>query len=214
MAMVGFDANEVNNSIQSVIKAYDDLHTELYTNFQKNFVDKIATGWYAKYAVDTMKTVGSNEQTLLNEVNKVLESVVKAMDGAAKAWAQQTGDSSVYSGKQISLKSTNIDLSKVKENEGGKRGIDETIVNSALTALATIKNNAQSATVKARQAVNQCGFIGGSQAADLQASLTEIKKGIDNSFDKIQADIEKGMKQTLQDYSALEKKISSNFAGN
>lgn len=213
MAMVGFDANEVKASIQSVINGYDSLHTELSTNFQRNFVDKISTGWYAKYAVETMKKVATNEEKLLKEVNKVLESVVDAMDGAAKAWASQTGDSSVYSSKKLSLKSTSISVQNVKENNGGQRGIDESIVNSALSALSTVKSNAQNATVKVRTAVNNCGFIGGSQAQQLQNSLNEIKKQIDSAFETVQVDIEKGMKNTLQDYQSLEKKITSNFSG-
>lgn len=213
MAFTGFDANEVNRSVGDIIQAYNNLYNALYNDMQNIFVNKLCEAWYAKAAVDFIGTVKEADDSLLKDIDQIFESVANAMNSAAKAWAQQTGDEGTYTARTLTLNSGRINTSNAKENNDGKRGVEPEIANEAKGNLSKIKTYTDQALTSARNAVNECGFLGGDQANALQNALEQIKNNVNKALEEMASALEQAVSTTLQNYEALSSNVSGKFSG-
>ncbi len=214
MAFTGFDANEVNRSVGNIIQAYNNLYNALYNDMQNIFVNKLCEAWYAKAAVDFITKVKEADDSLLKDIDTIFGSVVNAMNGAAREWARQTGDEGTYAVRTLTSNPGRINTSNAKENNGGKRGVDPTVANEANGNLTKIKTYTDQALTSARNAVNECGFLGGDQASSLQNALEKIKSNVNKAFEEIASGLEQAVKATLQNYETLSSTVSGKFSGN
>lgn len=211
MALTGFDPDLVNRSISSVKKAYEDLIKALGDDMQNQFIvgmsDKWACNQAQKFFNEAFKPAIDN---LINGANKTFESVVAAMNSAAQAWAQQTESS--YSPQSFTVILKAMDTSMIMENIGGVRGIDLATSSSIVAKLSVIAEAAKNALTAAQQAVQNCGFIGGNQEANLVNSLGIIKTNIDNATQEVTTQTKDAIQNTIEVYSDTEGKVSQAFA--
>ena len=106
-----------------------------------------------------------------------------------------------------------MNVDNIMENIGGVRGIDFQLSGSVSAKLPVINSEAKAALQNAKNAVQQCGFIGGEQAPNLINSLEKIKQNIDSAFTTITDQTKKAIDDTLTAYSDVEGKISQAFQG-
>lgn len=210
MALTGFNPSTVRTSMNSVQKAYNDLLKSLGTDMQNQFINGMADKWACKNA-QKFFTEGFKPAVdgLIKDSNKTFKSVIDAMNSGAKAWAAQTG--SEWSSISFSQVDKSMNVSNIKENINGVRGVDAASANTVAAKLPTIANEAKSALTAAENAVKDCGFIGGTTASNLVASLRKIRTNIDNATQKITEQTKKAINQTVQDYSNLEKDVANAF---
>lgn len=210
MALTGFNPTTVRTSMNSVQKAYNDLLKSLGTDMQTQFVNGMADKWACnnaqKFFTEGFKPAVDG---LIKDSNKTFKSVIDAMNSGANAWAKQTG--SEWSKISFSQIDKSMDVSGIKENINGVRGVDAASANTVAAKLPNIANEAKSALTAAENAVKDCGFIGGSTASNLVASLRKIKTNIDNATQKITEQSKKAINQTVTDYSSLEKNVANAF---
>lgn len=211
MALTGFDPSEVNSSINSVKSAYENLIAALGDDMQNQFVSGMADKWACN---DAQKFFNNGlkpaVESLIKSSNTIFESVVNAMNSGGKAWAAQTQSS--YSGQTFSMINKSLDTSVIQENISGIRGIDLASATTVANKLTTIAESANSALTKAQQAVQNCGFIGGSQASNLIASLGTIKSKLDNATRELTSQAKSAIDKTVERYSDTEGKISQAFS--
>ena len=159
MAMTGFDPALVSGSITKVKDAYNDLVAALGTEMQSNFIDSMANYWACP---DAQTFFAQNFKPaidgLLSNSHKIFESVVTSMNSAAQGWARQTG--ATWAGTSFGGALKTVDVSNIKENINGVRGVDEDQANSTAGRLTTIASNAEAALTRAELAVQNCGFVG------------------------------------------------------
>lgn len=210
MGLVGFDPELVATSINNVQNAYNNLIRAIATDMQSQFVNGMQDKWACTDAQTFFQRFKEVIDTLITDSNNTFQSVVEAMNSAANGWAQQTGGS--WSAKSFDRLDKKMDVSGIKENIGGVRGVDPeaTSVSSRLTS---ISGAAVSALTDAQSAVQNCGFIGGSSASSLISSLGKIKTNIENAVNQISNDCQKAIETTSQTYTNLDVKISDAFAG-
>lgn len=217
MGLVGFNPDLVVSSINKVQNAYNELMQAVVTDMQNQFVNAMQDKWAGNDAQKFFASVKSTIDELINGgeelkmgINGTFESVVKSMNSAANAWAEQTG--SLWSAKQFNRVGQTLDVSGIQENINGVRGVDSDAV-SVANKLPSIHNSAASALANAQSAVQNCGFIGGEMENDLIASLTSIKNGIETAFNKITSECYKAVEIKETSASQLAKNVADAFAG-
>lgn len=214
MDFLGFNANEVNSSIGNIIQAYNNLYNALYIDMQNIFINKLCNDWYGTDAIEFIAKVKTSSDSLLKEVDEIFGSVEQAMNGAAQAWAEETGNIGAYTVRKLSANTGRINTSNAKENNGGIRGMRINVASEARENLAKIKTYADQALTSARKAVEECGFLGGNQASSLQNSLSEIKNNVNKEFGQLSDDLENAIKSYLQSKTDLSETIQTKFSGN
>lgn len=212
MALTGFDPELVNQSINSVKSAYNELIKALGDDMQNQFIGGMADKWACNQAQAFFNNAFKPSiDSLITSSNNIFESVVSSMNSAGQGWAAQTD--SQYSVQSFSPISKTMDTSIILENINGVRGIDLAEANTIAAKLPMIAENAKQALTKAQQAVENCGFIGGNQSSNLVNSLMTIKNKIDSLVQEIVTESKNAIDKTVQSYSNTEGKISQAFAG-
>ena len=212
MALTGFDPSIVQNSMNNFISAANDVMNVLCNKFQSQFVNKMAELWACKNAQDYFTNgVKPAMDNLTKDVDKILTSVVKSMKDAGNNWATRTG--STFSAPMYTSNRKDLDVSNIKENIGGVRGIDLSSATTASGVLSQISGAAEAALSKAVASVQNCGFIGGESAANLLASLNKIKTNINTTFANCNSQLKTAITKTVNSYEDTEGKIAQAFAG-
>lgn len=210
MAMTGFDPEIVNQAIGNVKKAYEELIGVLGDRMQTEFVggmqDKWACNQAQKFFTNAFKPA---VDSVIQSSNSTFESVVSSMNSAGQAWASQTESS--YSPQSFSPLTKTIDASVIMENIGGVRGIDKDSASTVAAKLPSLAQEANSALSSAQAAVQNSGFIGGSQQANLVNSLGEIKTKIDEVVNNITNETKTAVEQTIEAYGDTEGRVSQAF---
>lgn len=210
MNLSGFDPQQVVNSIQAVNAAYGELMQALKVRTQNEFVNEMASKWACHQAMDFFN---ASFQPAINQllvgVNMCFSSVVQAMNGAAQVWASKTGTS--FGGVQFSEISGGVDVSLIRENINGVRGIDVAATNPVVAKLNSIANDAQNALMHAQNAVNQSGFIGGTQAQSLIESLQLIGNKVNTAMSTLSTQTISSINNTVNEYADAAGQIGSAF---
>jgi len=213
MAMTGFNPDAVTTSINGVKSAYDALITALGDEMQNQFVGGMANVWACNEAIGFFRdSFKPTIDQLINDSNTIFNSVVSSMNSAAQNWAAQTKSS--WSGITLTVNDKKIDISSVRENIGGDRGIDPVEAQNVANKLPLIAESAKNALVQAQNAVQTCGFLGGGQAQSLAQSLTTIKNNIDSATQTITTATKNAIQNTVNTYGTIETNVSSAFSGN
>lgn len=212
MALTGFDPDLVSSSISNVQSAYNDLIQAIGTEMQTRFVNGMEDKWACNEAQKFFQNFKGVMDPIITESNNTFQSVVDSMNSAASNWASQTGTS--WGGKQFSRIEKQMDVSGIKENLNGVRGVDIGAAPGVAQQLPSIANSAINALSQAQQAVQNCGFVGGNQEASLIASLGKIKSGIESAVNEITDACSNAINVTAEKYGTLETNVSNAFSGN
>jgi len=212
MALTGLDPEVVRTSIGAVKGAYENLIQALGDDMQTQFIGGMSDKWACNQAQRFFnEAFKPSIDSLINNSNRIFESVVRAMNSAAQQWAIDTESS--YSPYQFSVISKTMDISGIQENIGGVRGIDKENANSVSSKLPIIAESAKTALTSAQNAVQNCGFMGGNQASSLINSLGTIKTNIDNAVQEITNSSKTAIDNTVTAYSDTAGKVAEAFAG-
>lgn len=211
--MTGFDPALVSSSIRSVNSAYNDLMRALIDDTQNKFVNPMATYWACnsaqKFFTEALEPSVSSQS---NSINTIFESVVAAMNDAARAWAEQT--ETTYTSISFVPNTAKVDISGIQENINGVRGIDKANATSTISSLSLIQSNIENALSSAKSAVSNCGFVGDAQAETLINSLESIKTNVSNATKELTSAVNTAIENTVSSYGDLAGKVADAFAGN
>lgn len=213
MAMTGFNPDVVTTSINGVKNAYESLIGALGDNMQNDFVNGMSTVWACNEAIAFFRDAFKPTiDQLIVDSNTIFSSVVSSMNSAASNWAAQTQSS--WSGITLSTIDKKIDISGIHENINGDRGIDTVEAQNVSNKLPMIAESAKNALTSAQNAVQSCGFLGGTQASTLAQSLTTIKNNIDSATQSITSATKNAIQKTVETYGSIETNVTSAFSGN
>lgn len=210
MALTGFDPSVVNSSISSVKSAYEEMMT-VFDSMQTQFVGGMEDKWACVDAQTFFEGFADVMNRLISDVNVTFESVVMSMNSAAQAFATQMGAS--YNAQSFSAITKTIDISGIKENINGVRGIDLQLANEVAAKLPGLAGSAEQALAHAQGAVQNCGFIGGDMSTNLNSSLTTIKEKFNSYIGNITSQSKTAIENTVQKYADTQGKIAQAFAG-
>ena len=211
MALTGFDPEQVKLSINNIVKAYNELIDQIGDRMQRGFVDGMSDKWACNQAQIFFTNFKTSIDYLNKQANLTFQSVVDAMNNAAIAWAEST--ESTYSTTNVSLRLVSINIDNIVENINGVRGIDLQLSNSVSGILPMIQGSALEALEHAKNAVVECGFIGGTQAESLISSLDTIGRIIESEISKITDQSKNAIDDTIAAYSDVEGRVSQAFQG-
>ena len=215
MALTGFNAGEVEASINAIKGAYSNLIDALGNQLQTQFVDGMAPHWACKDAQDFYRDIIKESfDQIITSSNNTFQSVVDSMNSAATSWANQTGNSGAWTPMGFDVIDKKIDVGNIQENINGARGIDETEAKNVAAKLPGICENAKNALQEAQNGVSSCGFLGGGQAGQLQASLASIKSNIESVVESATTASKSAIDKTVEQYGSLSQQVTTAFNGN
>ena len=210
MNLSGFDPQLVANSITAINNSYAELMQALKVRTQNEFVNEMASKWACHQAMEffTVSFQPAMNQLLVG-INTCFRSVIQAMNTAAQVWASKTGTS--FAGGQFNEIIGTIDVSLIRENINGVRGIDVAATNPVVAKLNSIANDAQVALSHAKNAVNQSGFIDGTQAQSLVESLQLIENKVTNAMNNLSAQTINSINNTINEYADAAGQVGNAF---
>ena len=213
MALTGFNPQQVSNSINGVITAYNKLMNEIGSNMQTKFVN----GMQDKWACSQAQTFFTQDfkpvvDSLILGADETFESVVDSMNSAAQSWAQSTNYTQ-YNNVVFERRNIKMSVDCIQENINSVRGIDLVDAKTVANELPKISSAAKEALSDAVTAVSNCGFIGGDQQSYLTSSLNTIKTNIDRATETITTQVKTAIENTVSTYSDVEGKVSQAFNG-
>lgn len=211
MSLTGFDPDLVNGSINNVKSAYENLIQVLGDDMQNQFVVGMSDKWAC---TDAQNFFNNNFKpaidNLIQGATTIFESVVNSMNSAGQAWASQT--ESAYAPVSFAAINKSIDTSSIRENIAGVRGVDLSAATTVAGKLSSIATSANSALTSAQQAVQNCGFVGGSMESNLVSALGVIKSKIDTATEELFTETKSAVDATVQRYGNQEGKVSEAFS--
>lgn len=210
MAMTGFNPEIVNASIKNVQSAYEELMSVLGDQMQRDFVDGMQDKWACKEAQEFFtNSFKPTIESIIKSSTATFESVVTSMGSAGRAWAEDTKTS--YNPPAFSADNKQIDASVIQENVGGIRGIDKDSAATVAAKLPGLATSAKDALDNAKKAVQNSGFVGGTQEESLINSLEQIKTKITNVVDEVTEKIEEVIENTISEYGDTGTRIAEAF---
>ena len=219
-AMVGFNPELVTQSINAVQAAYEETVNAFFDGMQNKFVNRMSEIWACNVAVDFFNNVvKTNVDGLINGTSGVAESginwifsnAVSSINGAAQAWAAQT--ETAYQPQQLSVITKSLDVSNVRENINGIRGIDLQSVPSITSQFNEILGATTTALNKAVTAVRNSGFIGGAMQDSLINNFNVIRSKIVSRVGEINQVCQFQVNSTVEKYEDTAGRIAQAFAG-
>ena len=211
MNMTGFDPEIVYGSMNSVKSSYEQFKQAVCNDLQNKFVNQIATMWACKEAQEIMQNyVKTPIDLIANNAEAYYMGIFNTMDVAGRKWANATN--TAYNGRYFNRGHNKIDVSEIKENINGVRGIDLAMAEKTVKVLDRIEKDAENALNNALNAVLNCGFIGGTSAETLSNTVRKFSKETAGTFQNIIQSIENAIKETVTKYADTEGKISKSFS--
>ncbi|MBR1376446.1 MAG: hypothetical protein IJ565_01395 [Bacilli bacterium] len=207
--MIGFDPEVVSKSINAVKEAYSSYNQAMNIDLQSKFVGKMAEGWACNQAIQFFNTYKSGIDGLFSAADRTFRSVIQTMNDGARSWANKTN--TTYSDIQPNETTNNCDVSLIRENINGVRGIDPSISSEAISNLNTCVSNASGALSNAVSAVQNCGFIGGDQSANLIASLNKINQDLTNVINDTNSSLKTAIDSTNEQYAQISASTAQSF---
>lgn len=211
MAFTGYDPNVVRTAITNIGNSYDALIDALVTKNQTNFVQAMGSVWASEQAKEFFRAYQIDIARLVLEVNKVYDSIASAMNSAAMTLASTSG--STWANVEIAIKGASIDLSPIKEDINGVKGIDLANATTTLEQLDTILTDVTSALESTLSAISDSGFVGGNMESSLKSSITNVKTSIEAAFSQIKTAANTAINDTISKYSTDASNISTAFSG-
>ena len=211
MDMTGFDPEIVYSSMKEVKGSYEQFKHAVCNDLQNKFVNPMATMWACKEAQEIMLNYVKEPIDLIaNNAEAYYQGIFITMNQAGRYWANATNTS--YSELSFNKGHDKIDVSGIKENIDGVRGIDLVMAEDTVKVLDRIEKEAENALNNALTAVLNCGFIGGDSAETLSNTVRKFSKETAGTFKNIIQSIEKAIKDTVSKYADTEGQISKSFS--
>lgn len=208
---VGFNPEQVNFCIESLKKSYEELIILLGDGVQNNIVNELSDKWASNQAISFFNDVFKTSfDSLLISINAVFERVISVIISEAQLWANRT--CTIYIAPEFVQINKMIDVSLIRENVNGVRGIDLESSRSVLSKLPSIVESTNTILNQAQQSVLNCGFIGGSQGDNLYSLLGSVKTNVQNSIQDVISQFNNSVQSTITGYSDTAGLISNMFA--
>ena len=209
MALVGYNAEEVNNAINNVQSGYNTLIRALTTVNQDSFIDAFANIWASEQAQTFFGAYKTDISNLVEGINKIYESIVDAMNKAASILASTSG--STWANKVFEQAKCDLNVEVIKDNLNGVKGIDLDKAPDVLKELDSILVLLKAGLLFTKSAVDSSGFVGGGMQEQLILSIKNVEENINTAFDDIKVSVNSAIQETVNAYSMDATKISEGF---
>ena len=211
MISSGFNPTAVTNSINGVKKAQGALMRTLVDAVNNQFISPMSNAWACQEAQEFFREFKNSMDDLVQKADSTFQSVVDTMNQGGTNWAAETGNSGSFVKVPYTNYTGRISVDSIKENIDDVRGVDPAAASSAIATFSALSTNADGALSLAVNAVADCGFLGGSQQANLTASLNSIKKDVKDTFDSYSNQTKDYVEKTIQKYGQMESKTAETF---
>ena len=204
----GYVEQDVRDAIGKYEEGLESFSKALYAGLQSDFVEPMSQNWAStqaqKFFTGPYKT---SIEELYKSVEESLASVTAALNSAADKLARAGEDTWT----EIAHTPTKnpMDVSVVKENLNGKRGVALASTTSTLEHLATIHSSTSQTLDGLTNALSNSGFkdAAGEQQAAINRSMSDIKNDVLDFVNSINTSIKSYLDETVRLYGDL---VSSN----
>ena len=201
MAMTGYNPEEVRQSIGGAINAYKAYNGAMNAGMQIQFVKPMESVWYGEHAVRIFGIYKSSMDNLYTEFNKLFAYIVNVMNEGGKEWAKST--ESVYNNINYDVIPNACDVSEIKLDIAGVKGIDIQRARQIITCFPRLTEEATGALNSLNNAINRCGFIGSNQQESLTSLVNEVSKKTQDFVTNLNRELNEYMNRTTEEYNQV-----------
>lgn len=209
MAMTGYNPEEVRESINNSVNAYRAYNSAMNTGIQVQFVRPMENVW----ACEEAQRVFGEHKTAMDEIyrqfNDFFASLVSVMNAGGSRWAAATESS--YTPTNYDVIPNAVDVSGIRVDINGVKGIDKQQADQIATCLPRIAQEATTALNNLSTAVNRCGFIGDDQQETLTNSINNIRTTTQQYIQDLTTKFRNNVNSTVEKYGETALTTKSSF---
>lgn len=214
MALTGVNLGQVRNAIAKVMGDSNSVVSAMHSA-TSTFVEPMSQAWASEQAVEFFKAYKEVADNIIKETVKVCKSVMDSMDSAASNWAALNGAS--YSKVNGNILEKEVDVSSIKNNIGGTRGIDVNVATDlAKQQLGAIRERIAGYFDDVVGVLNaNTGFLddNNQQTSALVSSVTSIGENIGNALLNLENQANTKINETVEAHGTFVSSVSSAFSG-
>lgn len=207
----GYNVADVAAVTEKMIWHCANVLGYLTDDMQKNFVDPMSENWACKEAQDFFANFKEKDEQLANRVNTRLHEFYETVSDAARIWAEKTGG---YAGIGWNNDGfvPKIDISNIKEQYNGVRGINMKNVPEIMQALTTIADKTRDDMRQVREITERVPFLGGDQQEKLIVLIEAITMEISDYVTFFISTAQAVIKDTLNKYGDTAAMVSNKLS--
>ena len=206
----GYNAQEVAAVSEKMIWHGANVLGYLTDEMQKNFINPMAENWVCKEAQDFFVDFKEKIEKLAVRVNERMHTFYDALRDSSRLWAERTGGFVGFSWNQNFV--PNLDISNIKENVNGIRGINMKNVPEILNYLTSIVDKTREDMNQVKSYQQRVPFLGADQQEKLADLIYLITMDIEDSVAFVINGVQMGIKNTLTKYGDTASLVSGKLS--
>ena len=208
----GFNPEAARSTLTGVQAAYNEFIQAIGTSVQSKFIGGMSQRWACNSAIEYFRdTFKPSLEAVITDANTRFSKHFEELNDSATKWASQTG--STFNKVNFTPNNFKYDISVIRENINGVRGIDKADAMNVVRDLQPIKQAAEAALTKASNVIVQYhAFYGEGQDEALVNSINRIKSALNSAFEEQISNIDRFIQKTITDYEDTAGRVAQNFS--
>lgn len=206
----GWNKVQVEATVNNLVSIANDLNAD-FQRIQPEVITKMADCWASQEAVDFFALVNSDLKRIEINANTIFSSTDAAIKGAVEQYQQQDRSTVALDVSTMPQFDMGVDVSVILENKDNFRGINPELAGTYRDAFISILDEAISDLNDLEGAVDQSGFYGGNQQAQLTQSMGIVRESLYKMKNLLSTTFDSEIKSTVEKYGTIAGNISSNF---
>lgn len=211
--MTGYNEQEVieaTNGIKAGIQNYFDATN---TRLENDFVRPMENLWASEDARTYFEAYDGAVRAQFQSDLQSLNTIIDHFNSAAAKYASESG--ATYSPISFDAPACECDISGIKTDIAGTRGINRTEAVETAQVLKAIREEAISALESIKSAASSSGFYGETMSHQeaINESVENMKNSISNLIEEQYNAVDKAIQATADKYGNLEAEATSAASG-
>ena len=211
--MTGYNEQEVieaTNGIKAGIQSYFEATN---TRLENDFVRPMENLWASEDARTYFESYDDAVRAQFQSDLESLNTIIEHFNSAASKYASESGAS--YSPVGFDAPACECDISGIKTDIAGTRGINRVEAVETAQVLGAIREEAISALEEIKSAASSSGFYGEAMSHQeaINESIENMKNSISNLIEEMYSNVDKAIQATADKYGDLEAEASAAASG-
>ena len=212
--MTGYNEQEVIEATNGIKAGIENYFGATNTRLENDFVRPMENLWASEDARSYFESYEDAVRAQFQSDLESLNTIIEHFNSAAAKYASESGAS--YSPINYDAPACDCDISGIKTDIAGTRGINRTEAIETAQVLNAIKEEAVGALESIKSSASASGFYGEAMAHQeaIDNSIENMKNRISNLIDEMYSRVDQAIQATADKYGNLEAEAAAAAAGN
>ncbi len=209
MDIGGYNKGKIEDLGSKIADIGKQVANKVTDTIEQGFIKPMSRLWYAPEAVEEFNGVQAAVETLADSLQDAYNNYVSWIESMGSVWASATGGVAPTIARIAGLL-THVDVSSIKEEDGGNITLDETQAVSLADTMASLRQQIL-AEVRAKHAAltAAAAFIGHGQDSAAKQCFDKVADAIGDLFKMLET-----FGERIHEYADKYQKIGEEIASN